>query len=172
MTNNLKDVQKVANDFDNDLQKLNLELKRIASVKCRLKKQKCKSTYQAEMQKVLVEEQLLKEAKSLVEPKKTTVTTMTQSDIDILDYDETIKAIKSIQSKKCLSRWLTPDEKTNDVYQSALKIESLLLDHKKHVQPIENTTVRKTDVQTIINSLQNNDQLDKATIVELLNKLM
>ena len=35
------------------------------------------------------------------EPKKLTVTTMIQSDIDQLDYDETMKAIKSIQSKKC-----------------------------------------------------------------------
>lgn len=100
---NLEQIEKVANDFNNDVNELNRELKRIASIKCRLKKQKGKSTYSDEMQTVLDYEQVLKEAKQLISPKSKFVTDFKQSDVDKLDYDQTVKAIKSIQSKKAIA---------------------------------------------------------------------
>lgn len=173
MTNiNLKEIEKLANDFDNDILKLSNELKRVQSVKCRLKKQKGKSSYTEEMTKVLQYEQSLKEAKLLLEPKNKTVTSFDKKDIDLLDFDQTIKAIKSIQTKKCLSKWLTPVENDNDTYRDACKIESMLLEHKKTVQPIEDTTVRKTDLQKVIDTIESNKDLSQDSILDLLNKLM
>ena len=55
MTNNvnLKEVETVVLKFDNSVENLQKELKRIQSVKCRLKKQKGKSSYEQEMIDVL-----------------------------------------------------------------------------------------------------------------------
>lgn len=169
---NLKNIEKVANELGNDLEKVAKELKRIQSVKCRLKKQKGKSSYESEMRKVLEEEQVLKEVRALLDPKEKPVTKFEQEDVDLLDYDETIKAIKSIQSKKTLSRWLTENEGDNDEYREACKIEQMLLEHKKQIRPIEETVVRKTDLVTIIETIENNKDLSQERIVELLKGLL
>lgn len=169
---NLKNVEGICQEFDNNVEKLSLELKRIQSVKCRLKKQKGKKTYESEMQEVLKYEQVLKEARSLLQPREKFVTEFEQADIDKLDYDETIKAIKSIQSKKCLSKWLTTVENDNDEYRNAEKIEAMLLEHKKQVQPVEQQHVRKTDVQTIIDTIESSGSLPQERIVELLKSLV
>jgi hypothetical protein len=172
MTNYLKNPSALASHFNNDVLKIGLELKRVQSIKCRLKKLKGKSSYEKEMSECLAYEQSLKEARSLLVPKEKPVTEYEQKDADILDYDETIKAIKSIQSKKCLTKWLTTEEGNNDEYKKACQIEEMLLEHKKTVQPIEETTVRKTDVKTIIETLENNKELTTEQISELLKKLM
>lgn len=169
---NVKEIEKKAIELGNDLQRVNRELKRVASVKCRLKKQKGKSTYEEELTKILQEEQVLKEVKQLLNPKEKTVTTYTQEDIDVLDFDETIKAIKSIQSKKSLTRWLTTEEGNNDEFREACRIEEMLLKHKNEVKPIEDTTVRKSDLITIIETIESNKELSQARIVELLKKLI
>lgn len=169
---NLKEIEKKANELGNDLERVNRELKRVASVKCRLKKQKGKSTYETEMSQVLSEEQILKEVKQLLNPKEKTVTTFTQEDVDLLDYDETIKAIKSIQSKKSLTRWLTPEEGDNDEFREACRIESMLLEHKSQIKPVDETTIRKTDLKTIIDTIESNKDLTQERIVELLKSLI
>lgn len=169
---NLKDVEKKANELGNDVLKVATELKRIQSVKCRLKKQKFKSTYEAEMTKVLQEEQLLKEVRNLLVPKEKTVTTYEQSDIDLLDYDETIKAIKSIQSKKTNSRWLTPIEGDNDEYRNAVRIEQMLLEHKQQVKPVDETMIRKSDLMTIIETIESTKDLSQERVLELLKSLI
>lgn len=168
----LKDVQKVMVEFGNDPEKISLEIKRVQSVKCRLKKQKARKDYDSEMRKVLEQEQVLKEARQTLVPKKKPVTEYVQSDVDMLDFDETVKAIKSIQSKKCLSKLEDDDPNDCEEYKRACEIECMLLEHKKQVRPIEDTTVRKTDVQTIIDTLQSSGKLDKDSVVELLKKLM
>ena len=134
----LKEIEKVAENFDNDILKLNKELKRVASIKCRLKKQKGKSTYEEDMKKVLSYEQVLKEAKQLVDPKEKPVTMYTQEDVDMIeDYDELEKAIRSIQSKKTNSRWLTTVEGDNDEYRNAEKIEKMLKERRNIIKPID-----------------------------------
>ena len=169
---NLKEIKKIANKFDNDVEKLAKELKRIQSVKCRLKKQKGKSTYQSEMTEVIRYEQVLKEARQLLDPKEKPVTMYEQADVDQLDYDETVKAIRSIQSKKTLTKWLTTIEGDNDEYRKACEIEKMLIERRNQIKPVDNEYVRKTDVQTIIDTIESSGELSQEKIVELLKSLV
>lgn len=169
---NLKNIEKVANELNNDLQKVSQELKRVQSIKCRLKKQKGKMSYEEEMRKVLEQEQVLKEVRQLLDPKERPVTQFEQDDIDRLDYDETIKALKSIQSKKTLSKWLTTNEGDNDEYRNACRIEEMLKKHRDNIRPIEDTVVRKSDLVTIIETIEDNHELSQERIVELLKGLL
>jgi hypothetical protein len=168
----LKEIEKVANKFDNDVEKVKKELKRIQSVKCRLKKQKGKKTYQSEMTEVIRYEQVLKEARQLLEPKEKPVTQYEQADVDQLDYDETIKAIRSIQSKKTLTRWLTTVEGDNDEFRKACEIEKMLIERRNKIKPVDNEFVRKTEVQTIIDTIESSGKLSQEKIVELLKGLL
>lgn len=173
MTNtNLKEIEKVAKKFNNDAEAVAKELKRVQSLKCRLKKQKGRKSYQQEMSDVLRYEQVLKEVRQLLNPKEKPVTQYEQADVDQLDYDETVKAIRSIQSKKVLTKWLTDVEGDNDEYRSACKIEKMLIARRESIKPVDNEYVRKTDVQTIIDTIESSGQLSQEKIVELLKSLM
>ena len=172
MTINLKDIENVCIKFNNDIATIALEIKRIQSLKCRLKKHKGKSTYQSEMSNALAYEQVLKEALGTLKPKDKFVTSYTQEDIDILSYDETCKAIRSIQSKKSLSKWLTDVECGSQEYKDACTIENMLLEHRQKVLPIEESVVKKTEVSTIIDILESNGKMSKDMIIDALKKLL
>ena len=148
------------------------ELKRIQSLKCRLKKQKGRSDYAEAMTETLAAEQLLKEVRQLLNPKEKPVTQYEQADVDQLDYDETIKAIRSIQSKKSLSRWLTTTECDNDEFRNAVRIEKMLIERREMIKPVDENNVRKTDVQTIIDTIESSGKLSQEKIVELLKSLV
>lgn len=169
---NLKEIEKVAKKFDNDVEKIRKELKRIQSAKCRLKKQKGKSSYEREMTEIIKYEQVLKEARQLLDPKEKPVTMYTQEDVNKLDYDETIKAIRSIQSKKALTKWLTTVAGDNDEYKKACEIERMLIERRQKIKPVDNEYVRKTDVQTIIDTIESSGKLSQEKIVELLKRLI
>jgi hypothetical protein len=169
---NMKEIEKVAEKFENNVDLVAKELKRVQSLKCRLKKQKGKKTYEEEMTEVVKYEQVLKEARQLLDPKEKPVTMYTQEDVDQLDYDETIKAIRSIQSKKVLTKWLTDVEGDNDEYRKACKIEKMLIERRKAIKPVDNEYVRKTDVQTIIDTIESSGNLSQEKIVELLRSLL
>jgi len=169
---NLKEIEKVANKFENDVEKVAKELKRIQSVKCRLKKQKGKSSYEKEMTEIVKYEQVLKEARQLLNPKEKPVTQYEQADVDQLDYDETIKAIRSIQSKKTLSKWLTTIEGDNDEYRKAVQIEKMLIERRENIKPVDNEYIRKTELQTIIDTIESSGKLSQEKIVELLKSLV
>lgn len=169
----LKAIERVAKEFNDDVEAIAKELKRVQSIKCRLKKQKGKSTYEEEMTKVLSYEQVLKEARQLLVPKDKPITQYTQEDIDkIEDYDELSKAIRSIQSKKTLTRWLTTIEGDNDEFRNACKIEKMLIDRRASLKPIGEEFIRKNDLQTIIDTIESSGNLSKKKIVELLKGLM
>ncbi len=169
---NMKEIEKVAEKFGNDLEAVAKELKRVQSLKCRLKKQKDKKTYEEEMTEVVKYEQVLKEVRQLLDPKEKPVTMYTQEDVDQLDYDETIKAIRSIQSKKTLTRWLTDVEGDNDEFRKAVEIEKMLIERRESTKPVDNEYVRKTDVQTIIDTIESSGNLSQEKVVELLKSLM
>lgn len=169
---NLKEIEKKAVEFGNDLERVNRELKRLASIKTRLKKQKGRASYEDDMKKVLCDEQIMKEVKQLINPKKKPVTEYNQEDVDRLDYDETVKAILSIQSKKSLTRWLTTEEGNNDEFRNACKVEDMLKAHRDKVQPVEAPYVRKSDLVTIIDTIESNKDLSQEKIVELLKGLL
>lgn len=172
MKANIKAIESKAMELGHDMDMVKKELKRVASVKCRLLKQKFRPDYEERLEEVLKEEQLLKEVRSfLIGPKKTT-TTMTQKDVDQLTHDETVKAIRSIQSKKSLTRWLTDVEGDNDEYREACRIESMLKEHLKTVKPIEDNTVRKSDVQRVIEVIESSGNISIDKILEMLNGLV
>lgn len=169
---NLKEIEKKANELKT-VENVNRELKRIASVKCRLKKQKGRADYSDKMTDVLQQEQILKEAKNLISPAKKTVTTYTQNDVDLIDdYDELAKAIRTIQSKKTLSRWLTTTEGDNDEFRNAEKIEKMLLERRKIIKPVDDANIRKTDVQKIIDTIESSGELSQEKIIELLKNII
>ena len=167
----LKDVEKVMIELSSDLEKVRKELKRIQSVKCRLKKQKFKKSYEKEMIEVLKREQVVKEVRQLLEPKEKCVPDFQQEDVDQLDYDQTVKAIRSIQSKKTLSKYLTEVECENEEYRNAVRVENMLLEHRKKVQPVDDLSVRKTQIESVIEVIESNEELSKETLLDLLKKL-
>jgi len=173
MTNKtIKAVSEKAQAMKNDLVAVKKELKRIQSVKCRLRKQKGRSDYAEAMAKVLAEENLLAEVRNMLEAKPKTVPSFEQADVDKLDYDETIKALKSIQSKKTLSRWLTTVECDNDEYRNAVRVEKMLLEHKAKNAPVAETQVRKSDVQMIIDTIEQTGQMNQEQVLNLLKQII
>jgi hypothetical protein len=171
MTNvqiNLKDIEKEALKF-NDLEEVKKAIRSVQSVKSRLQKQKGRSDYESEFSKVVLKEQLLKEVRSYMEPKKVTVTTMSPEQISVLTFDETMKAIKSIQSKKSNEQY--NDDQTE--YNKAVQIEQWLLEHKKLVKPVDETVVKKSEINDLIDQVENMDEkISKTWILEQLRKLV
>jgi hypothetical protein len=171
-TSSMTVVEKTAEQFDNDVLKIAKELRRIQALKCRLKKQKGKKSYQTEMTKVLNYEETLKEARQLLNPTEKHVTTFEQKDVDKLDYDEVIKAIRSIQSKKTLSKWLTTVENDNDEYRRAVVIEKMLIERRNKIKPVDNEHLRKTELITIIETIKSSGKISNERIIELLEELI
>lgn len=169
---NVKEVEMKSNELGHDIDVVKRELKRVASVKCRLLKQKGRPDYEIALEEVLKEEQLLKEVRTYITGSKKTVTAFEKEDVDQLTYDETVKALKSIQSKKSLTRWLTTVEGDNDEFRSACRIEEMLKEHIKTVKPIEDNTVRKTDIQNVIDTIETTGDISREKILEMLRDLV
>lgn len=144
-------------------------LKSVQSKKCRFKKQKAREDYKSTMATILQDEQNLKEIIQYLSPKRQFVTTMTNVDIDLLNYDETVRAIKSIQSKICLSQHYEDKVQFNE----AIKIQDMLLEHKKNTKPIEETVVKKSTLNNLIRHLQDQDQeIDKDYLINLIQEII
>ena len=163
-------VDKILEKFPT-VEDIKKELKRVQSVKCRLKKMQFKSTYEEEMTKTLNYEELLKQARTVLDPKDKPVTQYTKEDVENLTYDETIHAIKSIQSKKTLSKYLTDDINTNEEYQNACKIEKLLIEHKQEIKPLDENVVSKRNLLDIIENLEQSE-VAKDKLIEMLKNLI
>ena len=168
----LKNVELKAVELGNDIEVVKKELKRVASVKCRLLKQKGLPNYEQKLEEVLKEEQLLKEVRTYIVGHKKTVTTYTSDDISTLTYDETTKAIKSIQSKKALTRWLNEKEGDNDEFRNACRIEEMLKQHLATVKPIEDNTIRKSELQNVIDTIEMTGNISTEKILEMLKALV
>ena len=151
----------------NGMDEVKRELKRIASVKSRLKKQKGKANYESEMQKVIAQENELKAMRDSISGGSKSVPQYTIEDVQSLSYDETIKAIKSIQSKKSLTKWLTDVEGDNDEYRNACKVEQMLRAHKETLQP--SSVSLKENLQSIIDM---QEELTKEEIIQKLQSLL
>jgi hypothetical protein len=168
----LKNIEQVAKNYAN-VEEVKKAIRSLQSRKSRLKKQKSRKDYEELMTEILQQEQLLKEVRDYFEPKTIPVPEMTQKDIELLNYDETIKAIKSIQSKKCLVQHATERIEDNEEYKKACEIERMLLEHKKKVKPIEETVVRKSDINDLIEHLKNQDtKIETEYVISLLEDLL
>lgn len=168
----LKNIEKVAKSYGS-VEEVKKAIRSLQSRKSRLKKQKSRKDYEELMTEILQQEQLLKEVRDYFEPKTIPVPEMTWDDIQLLNYDETIKAIKSIQSKKCNVQHLTEKIEDNMEYKKACEIEEMLLEHKKKIKPIEETVVRKSDINDLINHLQNQEEkISTDYVISLLEDLL
>ena len=172
MIDMLKNIEQVAKSYQN-VEEVKKAIRSLQSRKSRLKKQKSRKDYEELMTEILQQEQLLKEVRDYFEPKRKPVPEMTREDIKLLNYDETIKAIKSIQSKKCNVQHLTENIEDNEEYKKACQIEQWLLEHKKEVKPIEEYVVRKSDIQNLIEHLQNQEEkISTSYVIEQLENLI
>ena len=77
--------------------------------------------------------------------------------------------IISIQ-KTC--EWLTDVEGDNDEYRKACEIERMLIERREKIKPVDNEYIRKTDLQTIIDTIESSGKLSQERIVEMLKSLM
>jgi len=167
----LKNIEKVAKSYEN-VEEVKNAIRSLQSRKSRLKKQKSRKDYEKLMTEILQQEQLLKEVRDYFEPKTIPVPEMTQKDIELLNYEETLRAIKSIQSKKCNVQHATENINDNKEYQKACQIESWLLEHKKNIKPIEKTVVRKSDINDLIDHLQKQEEkISTEYVISLLEEL-
>ena len=164
----LRMIEKKADELGRDMEAVIKEIKRVQSAKCRLKKFKGRSDYDLKMTAILQEEEVLKEVRQLLEPKEKPVTMYTQDDVKVLDYDETVKALKSIQSKKCLTKY---DPDNQEGYKKACEIEAWLNEHKKSVKPVDTAYIRRTDLQTVIDTIKETGDIKVGTILEMLENL-
>lgn len=164
----LKKIEAKADELGRDLAVVASEIKRLQSAKCRLKKFKGRSDYEVKMTAILQEEEVLKEVRQLLDPKEKPVTMYTQDDVKVLDYDETVKALKSIQSKKCLTKY---DPDNQEGYKRACEIESWLNEHKSSVKPVDTAYIRRTDLQTVIDTIKDTGDIKVETIISMLENL-
>jgi len=164
----LRMIEKKADELGRDMETVIKEIKRVQSAKCRLKKFKGRSDYDAKMTKILQEEEVLKEVRQLLDPKEKPVTMYTKEDVKMLDFDETVKALKSIQSKKCLTKY---DPDNQEGYKKACEIETWLNEHKKTVKPVDTAYIRRTDLQTVIDTIKETGDIKVETILEMLENL-
>ena len=168
----LKNIENFAKSFK-DVEEVKKAIRSVQSQKSRLKKQKGRKDYDEKMTEILQQEQILKEVRDYFEPKRIPVTQMTQKDIELLNWDETQKAIKSIQSKKCNTQHLTENLEDNEEYKKACQIERWLLEHKENIKPIEDTVVRKSEINNLINHLKQQDARIKTSyVISLLEELI
>lgn len=168
----LKNIENYAKSF-RDVEEVKKAIRSLQSQKSRLKKQKSRSDYEEKMTEILKQEQILKEVRDYFEPKSIPVPKMTKKDIELLNYEETIKAIKSIQSKKCLVQHMTKNIEDNEEYKKACEIERMLLEHKQNIKPIEETVVKKSDINNLINHLKQQDSKIKTSyVIKLLEDLI
>ena len=172
---NMTDIITKSEELNNDLTQVKKELKRIASIKCRLKKMPGRKNYEEEMTKVLQEEQLIKNVRDyLAEPKKN-VNNLTPEDVERMDYDEVCKAIHSIQSKKTHTKWAEDCEKddkglyvpgTGASYKEACRIEAMLIERRNAIKPVSAGHIRKTDLLALLENIALAGDIDVETCIQ------
>lgn len=178
---NMTNVIAKSNELNNDLVKVHKELKRIASVKCRLKKLTNSQDYEKRMTSVLQEEQLLKNVRDYLTGPRKNINTVTQEEVDNMDYDEVCRALNSIRSKKTHTLWATDCVKGEDgmyipgsgaSYKEACRIEEMLKARRNVVKPVENNAIRKTDLQAMLDTLKVCADIDVPTCIARIEQFM
>lgn len=174
MTNMTAIVTK-SEELNNDLSLVQKEIKRIASVKCRLKKMPGRKTYNEEMTKILQEEQLLKSVRDYLAGPKKNINNVTPEDVENMDYDEVCKAIRSIQSKKTHTKWAEDCEKdekgiyipgSGPSYKEACRIEAMLIERRKELKPIDAEHIRKSDLLALLENIELASDMDVETCIQ------
>jgi hypothetical protein len=92
---------------------------------------------------------------------------MTQEQINDLDFEQTVRALKSIQSKKCLTQY---DEDLVE-FNHAVTVEAMLKEHREQIKPNHDTTIRKSDINDLLEQVEGQKKVDKNWLLEQLLKL-
>lgn len=153
--------------MNKEIEEVKRELKRVASIKCRLKKMVGKVGTEEKLIEVEKYESELKSKRDNLLDRKKYVTEYEQEDIDALDYEEVCKAINSIKSKKSLSKWLSPVEGDNDEYRNAVRIEEMLYRRKEALGGGRKNI--KNDLKDLI---ENSGDISKEDLIEKLKDLL
>lgn len=178
---NMTDIVTKSTELNNDLVEVHKEIKRLASIKCRLKKMPGRKNYNEEMTKILQEEELIKGVRDYLQGPKKNINNVTQEDIDAMDYDEVCKAIRSIQSKKTHTKWAEDCKKdkegnfipgSGDGYKEACRIEAMLVAHRNTVKPVVEGHIRKTDLIALLDNLALISDLDVATCINRIKEFV
>ena len=150
-------------ELNHDLVRVNKELKRIASVKCRLKKMPGRATFELEMARVLQEEELLKNVRDYIAGPRKNINNVTEEEIADMSYEEVCKAIRAIQSKKTHTKWAEDckkDEKgmfipgTGEQYLEACRIEEMLAARREELKPSDSKRLRKSDLRALLDTMK------------------
>lgn len=166
----MNSVEMKAQELNNDMNEVKRELKRIASVKSRLKKQRGKASYEVEMNEVLQYEELMKNVRNYIAGSVTKAVPQYElEDVQGLSYEETIRAMKSIQSKKSLSKWLTDVAGDNDEYRNACRVEEMLKAHKDMLRPESSSVIRRSVLQEVVDR---SEHMTKSELLEALRELL
>lgn len=182
MTNiDMTKIVEKANELNCNMVEVNKALKRIASVKCRLKAAPGRADFQANLTACLQEEELLKNVRAyLTEPRKT-VNDLDAADIEAMDYDEVCKAIRSIQSKKTHTKYADDCERdehglfipgTGAMYQEACRIEEMLKERRDVLQPEGTVRFTKARLRELIATLRLCSDLDVETCLNKIEAFM
>ena len=168
----MRAVIETAANLDNNIENVNRELKRLASVKCRLKKMPGRSDFQANMTAVLQQEELLKNVRAYLNGPRKNVNTVTQEDVDRMTLDETMKAIKAIQSKKYHTKWLTNNPGDNDDYREACRIEEMLKKHRDIMAPRVTGHISRNELLDFIGIIRMCDDIDVDTCLDRIEQFV
>lgn len=143
MIEEMRVLQK-AEELGNSIEAVTREIKRVASVKCRLNKMPGRSDYALKMASVTEEEELLKAVRDLLKGEPNNTSTLTEDKIASMEYDEVIRAIRSIQSKKTHTKYADDclkDEEglfipgSGESYKEACRIEDMLKARREELKP-------------------------------------
>ena len=147
-----------ANELQNNLGTVNKELKRVASVRCRLNKMPGRSDYALKIAEADEENELLKAVREYLAGPTKNVNTLTAEAIEDMDYDTVCKAIRSIQSKKTHTKWAEDCEKDEEglyipgsgaMYKEACRIEEMLKARREVLQPTKGSVLHLSNDENI-----------------------
>lgn len=148
-----------AAELGNSVEAVDKEIKRNASVRCRLSKMPGRSDYAVKMAEAEAENELLKAVRAHLKGSVKTVSTLTAEDIAKMDYVSVCSAIRSIQSKKTHTRWAEDclrDEEglyipgTGEQYKEACRIEALLKDRRNELAPMKKAALYLSDEEVTV----------------------
>ena len=132
------------------VENVNRKIRNVQSRKSRLRKQIKTDEYDSLMTEILQEEELLKEVKDYLEPKSKKVHEFNDEDIAKLNMDETLKAIKNMQSRKCLNQFT--DE---EIYNESLAQEEKLVAHKEKLElELNENIISKSELKVIRDKIE------------------
>lgn len=175
MTNiDMTQVVAKATELNFSMVEVQKALKRVASVKTRLKQAPNRPDYQEKMTACLQEEQLIKNVKAYLSEPRKTVNDLTAEDIAAMNYDEVCKAIRSIQTKKTHTKYADDCKKGSDglfipgsgeSYLEACRIESMLQERKAELKPLGTTGFSKAALRELLDNLKVCADLDVPTCI-------